>query len=274
MHKYLLLLTAIITACSSHNPYEFVDTSSSKTYRPRPSVRTQPKTTQTLTKYYSVKKGDTLSSISRMSGLSVTSIKKYNQLRSNTLSVGQKIYLPGVKTMKSVPKITAPVMSSSVKIIRRSQWAKHSLKGNISPMGAIKKITVHHTDDAPNLNKMSDIKFIQSIENYHRNERKWAAIGYHFIIGRDGKIYEGRPLKYQGAHASGNNPNNAGISLIGDFNHRMPSTAQMRSLTSLLATLRKTHKIPASKVYGHTHLGQTQCPGKKLKSWLERYRRQ
>lgn len=43
--------------------------------------------------YYTVKKGDTLFSIARKNGVSVTSLKKINNLTSNNLSIGQKLQL-------------------------------------------------------------------------------------------------------------------------------------------------------------------------------------
>ena len=42
-------------------------------------------------KTHTVKKGETLSSISRKYGCSVNDLKKWNNLRSNTVKVGQKL---------------------------------------------------------------------------------------------------------------------------------------------------------------------------------------
>ena len=45
----------------------------------------------TTTKTHTVKKGETLSSISRKYGCSVANIKKWNNLKSNAVKVGQKL---------------------------------------------------------------------------------------------------------------------------------------------------------------------------------------
>lgn len=42
---------------------------------------------------YNVRKGDTLYSIAKRSGLSVSKVKSYNNLKSNNIYVGQKLYL-------------------------------------------------------------------------------------------------------------------------------------------------------------------------------------
>ena len=43
---------------------------------------------------YTVKKGDTLFSIANNNGISINTLKKINNITTNTLSIGQKIYVP------------------------------------------------------------------------------------------------------------------------------------------------------------------------------------
>ena len=77
-------------------------------------------------------------------------------------------------------------------------------------------------------------------------------------------------MKYQGAHA-GNptlNRGNIGIALIGNFDRTKPSTAQVRSLQNLLASLCDLYRIQPSKIFGHGDLKTTGCPGRHLRSIL------
>ncbi|MCM8531588.1 MAG: N-acetylmuramoyl-L-alanine amidase [Lentisphaeraceae bacterium] len=285
MLRLLLVIATVLLlfGCSSTQPsYNYVNTASRPTSAPAPKTSTpRPVPKRQLIKpnypQYVVQKGDTLSSISRVSGLSVERIKHYNQLKSSRLEIGQRLYLPGVYKLAKAPTPTLSVpsvqtVSRNVSIVPRSRWAKYKIKGNVTKMGKVSKITVHHTDDGPKLSKISDVKFLQGIENHHRNNRKWACIGYHFVIGRDGTIYQGRPVQYQGAHARSNNPNNIGISLIGDFNKGYPAKSQLSSLSALLGNLRSKYGVSSKSVYGHRHLNQTECPGKYLALWLNSYR--
>ena len=63
-----------------------------------------PKKVQTsdkiTSKSYQVSKGDTLYNISKRSGVSVNNIKKYNDLKSNNINVGQTLYLAPTHTVK------------------------------------------------------------------------------------------------------------------------------------------------------------------------------
>ena len=232
--------------------------------------------------YYVVKKGDTLSSISRRSGLTVNYIKKVNKLSRNLINPGDRIYLPGVNEMAIDPVQRASYNRNSTNhispkaksytLLKRSSWTNTKVKSNITKMGSVNKITVHHSSEAASATNISDKELINRIAKYHRNKKNWAAIGYHYIIGRDGRVYEGRPVQYQGAHASGWNRNNIGIVVLGDFNKVKPSAKQTQTLYSLLNDLRQRYKLSHTKVFGHQHLGQTLCPGKYLYPWVKRYK--
>lgn len=71
-------------------------------------------------------------------------------------------------------------------------------------------IAIHHTERPVN----EDIKSLQS---YFQNRRDYADIGYHFVIGVDGTVYEGRPINIKGAHIASNNTGKIGIALMGNF---------------------------------------------------------
>jgi hypothetical protein len=160
------------------------------------------------------------------------------------------------------------------------------------PAGGIQRglwnvIVVHHSanrGDTP-----------ASMDNYHRNVRKWSnGLGYHFVIGNgvnteDGKVYVGSRWSRQlcGAHCKSrsgryfgtwrqNNYFNAhgiGICLIGNFEHSRPTPRQLASLRSLTEFLCARARINPAHVYGHgevTH--RTACPGRFLSRELPQLR--
>lgn len=47
------------------------------------------------------------------------------------------------------------------------------------------------------------IERVKSIQYFHQHDRGWDDIGYHFLVGENGKIYEGRGWDRQGAHSPG-----------------------------------------------------------------------
>lgn len=221
---------------------------------------------------YRVRKGDTLSLLSRRSGLSIQEIVRVNRLRSNTLEVGQRLEFPGIRELGPDPLAIEEDDIARYKLISRAEWGALPIKPNHDRMKFVSRMTVHHTHEIPGMMDRNDRDIVKAIARYHRNTLRWADIGYHYLIGRDGYVYEGRPVFAQGAHARGvNNLNNLGVAVIGDFNEHLPQRVQLEALESFLEAMQAKYQIPGNKVYGHYQFVNTACPGKALKSWLNSY---
>jgi len=127
----------------------------------------------------------------------------------------------------------------------------------------------------------------RTFDRFHRKERGWDSLGYHFVIGNgsetpDGLVEIGPRWHQQkhGAHCK--TPTNyyndygIGICLVGDFTKQRPTHRQMHALNRLVAFLSKSCSIPASKVWTHGDINRkTLCPGKHfalgpLKRYLSR----
>lgn len=66
------------------------------------------------------------------------------------------------------------------------------------------------------------------------NELEWADIGYNFLVGGDGRIYEGRGWKRVGAHTQNYNSKSIAISFMGNFDKELPNTAMLTAAKNLI----------------------------------------
>lgn len=128
-------------------------------------------------------------------------------------------------------------------------------------------IVVHCADTPPTMDVTA-----RMINQWHVKDNGWAAIGYHFVIKRDGTVEGGRPDNTQGAHASQVNSHSIGICLAGgkgkpgvfDDHFTLP---QAVSLAALIETLQSFY--PDTSVVGHRDVdnaGKT-CPNFDAKAW-------
>lgn len=78
------------------------------------------------------------------------------------------------------------------------------------------------------------LQTVETIHSYHKNSLRWAGIGYHFYIRKDGSIYRGRQEDAVGAHAYGSNSDSIGVCFEGDFNQETMPEAQKRAGQELL----------------------------------------
>lgn len=168
----------------------------------------------------------------------------------------------------NTPMDTAQI-AAGVTAISRSNWTRTGpVRSKVNAMNGISKITIHHEGwtTVNFTSQATTAERIEKIRKYHTGENRWGDIGYHYIVDRAGRVWEGRPIQYQGAHVSQNNENNVGILVLGNFEKQSPTTAQVNSLYSTAAALVKQHKIKSSKVRSHREINPTTCPGKNLQN--------
>nr|WCL16198.1 peptidoglycan recognition protein 3 [Mytilus coruscus] len=104
------------------------------------------------------------------------------------------------------------------------------------------------------------------------DSRKWADIGYSFLVGEDGKIYEGRGWDKVGAHTSGYNSRGLAASFMGNFATRAPSSAALNAVKKLIQCGISKGKVSQSyALFGHRDVSTSTCPGTALynviKTW-------
>lgn len=150
-------------------------------------------------------------------------------------------------------------------MVERGKWAKfpadpHRLTDAKTPYTTI---TLHHIG-----HELTP----QAVEMVHRNREApldsmarhvahafgaaqtydtYGDVGYNFLIGQDGTIYEGRALKSEGAHVRGHNPGNIGIAFLGDYGDKPFNDAQIRSSAALVGQLSHIFKIGPDRVFTH-----------------------
>lgn len=200
-----------------------------------------------------VKAGESLGVIAVRYGLSASKLAGYNGItKPNLIRVGQKIMIPLGKFTPPTPLLSA----STIKELNRTTPTR----------GKWKRIVIHHSatpvDDALNMHRV------------HKARGMKNGLAYHFVISngsrkaKDGEVYVGGRWKDQldGGHVKRLqwNKESIGICLIGNFQERKPTAAQLKSLEGLCRHLAGKTSIPNSRITTHKalHSGHTVCPGK------------
>lgn len=162
-------------------------------------------------------------------------------------------------------------------VIPRSAWTNAAIiTSRCQPMNGINKLTIHHAAvDNSDLRSSEDVKRrLASIRHEHVNRRPepFADIGYHYIIDPQGRVWEGRPLKWQGAHVADRNDNNLGIMLLGDFTKQTPTSSAVNSMDAFVVQQMQRYRISVRNVYTHRELGKSACPGANLQRYVDQSR--
>ena len=163
-------------------------------------------------------------------------------------------------------------------VIARSRWAKGKpVPTLMDPMRPVKSITVHHDGmsafSATGWNDSADR--LESIRRAHRRRspERFGDIGYHYAIDPAGRVWQCRPLNWQGAHVRRQNVGNLGIVLMGNYDKQRPNKAQKASLVTFIKAQMKRYRVPVSQVKTHQEMAATACPGRHLQVFMVLARR-
>ncbi|KAK5856724.1 hypothetical protein PBY51_008300 [Eleginops maclovinus] len=154
-------------------------------------------------------------------------------------------------------------------IIPRCMWGAKPYRGTPTNLTLpLPFLYIHHTSTPsdPCLTFEQCSADMRSMQRFHQVDRGWDDIGYSFVAGSDGNIYEGRGWHRQGAHTLGHNSVGYGVSFIGDYSTMLPSQHAMVLVRDRLASCAVGGgRLKANfTLQGHRQVVGTSCPGDAL----------
>jgi len=165
-------------------------------------------------------------------------------------------------------------------IIPRAGWEAKKAVGE-GKKHKIKFITIHHTatkqrPDLPIETKLRNLQaFSQRDDKLASGKAKpaWFDVPYHYYIAVDGKIAEGREIKFAGDTNTEYDPtSHALIVLEGSFGTDEPLPPQVDSLKAMVKWLAAKYKVSKENIKGHKDYAETACPGSNLEKLLPQLR--
>ncbi|XP_064642227.1 peptidoglycan recognition protein-like [Lineus longissimus] len=170
--------------------------------------------------------------------------------------------------------------SNACYVVSRSSWRAQNPKSTTSLSTPVNMVVIHHTD-TPSCSSQSACKArVRSIQNDHMYGRarrgldNFDDIGYNFLVGGDGTIYEGRGWQRIGAHARGYNSRSIGIAFIGTFSGSSPTVSAQNAAKALISCgVSGGYVSSRYTLRGHKDVGSTQCPGSRLYNIIRRWDR-
>ncbi|XP_018329558.1 peptidoglycan-recognition protein 1-like [Agrilus planipennis] len=157
-------------------------------------------------------------------------------------------------------------------LVSKKNWGARTPSQVDYALIPIKFVIVHHTVTTECNSDASCKETLQSIQNYHMDELDYYDIGYNFLIGGNGKVYEGTGWHKVGAHAVGYNSRSLGLAFIGDFRDKLPTSAQLTTAKDFLKCAVGLGELSEDyKLLGAKQVIATVSPGKKLYEEIKKW---
>jgi hypothetical protein len=135
----------------------------------------------------------------------------------------------------------------------------------------ITHVTLHHTGDSRTLEPHEDPAVrLRNLQAWGARDRNWWDVPYHYLMGLEGQVYQGRDHRYVGETNTTYNPEGHFlISIIGNYERQEPTQAQVESIATLMAWAVSEFDVPLDRIGGHYNYANSGCPGKHLRKYLE-----
>jgi hypothetical protein len=156
-------------------------------------------------------------------------------------------------------------------VVTRAAWGARDPSKVCGSAHSPNVMTIHHTVTP---NSDTDIPArMRQIQAYHIDGNGWCDIGYHFVVGLDGRVYQAISSEARtGIHTGGANTNNVGICFMGTYTDVAPSDAMFSAGGDIVRWVSDTYGIPRDRAHvkGHREWNSTACPGDQLYARLSR----
>ncbi|XP_063910256.1 peptidoglycan recognition protein-like [Zophobas morio] len=188
----------------------------------------------------------------------------------------QKNFVPvAVKPVEPSPitPIENLTLPHELKIVSRLEWLAQPPIEPATPLHTpVPYVIIHHTATENCSSQTQCVFHVRDIQMYHIESRGWWDIGYNFLVGGDGKAYEGRGWKSEGAHTFRYNVRSIGIAFIGNFNTYKPPQRQIAACKHLIAKGVEMGYIEKDYILlGARQLHTTRSPGDKLYEEMKKW---
>jgi hypothetical protein len=150
-------------------------------------------------------------------------------------------------------------------VLPRSAWGARPADTTKMERHTIESMIVHHAGDQTTLTGPPRYRAWQDLHE----GRGWGDLAYHYIIGIDGTVYEGRATGYAGDTATNYDPTGHFLVVVeGNFEVDQPTRAQLDSLVRLLAWASESFDVAPATISGHRDHASTSCPGGNLYPYI------
>ncbi|XP_002022364.2 peptidoglycan-recognition protein SD [Drosophila persimilis] len=169
--------------------------------------------------------------------------------------------------------VALTAVAADVPVVTRAEWNARPASGDIDSMETpLARAVIAHTGGGGCSDDQGCANLMRNLQQYQMTRQRFSDIGYHYLIGGNGRVYEGRSPSQRGAFAGANNEGSLGIAFMGNFDEQPPSDAALEAGKSLLEQAVGQGQLAESyQLLGHRQVSATKSPGDALYTLVQQW---
>ncbi|EDW80110.2 uncharacterized protein Dwil_GK23884 [Drosophila willistoni] len=160
-----------------------------------------------------------------------------------------------------------------VQVVTRTEWQARPSNGSIGANELpLSRAVIAHTAGVRCKSDEACIQQVRSLQQYQMDTLGFSDIGYHYLIGDNGRAYEGRSPSQRASFAGRNNGGSLAIAFIGNFDEELPTEGSLETAKSLIQqSVQQKNLAENYELFGHRQVSATKSPGDALFAQIKQW---
>lgn len=159
-----------------------------------------------------------------------------------------------------------------LEIIKRTSWAERSGQNIFRLPNPTRYVLVAHSGGHSCYNSNECVEVLRELQKLHMLTLHEPQIGWNFLIGGDGKVYEGRGWDSASYTSGFMKKRSIVVCFLGNYVESEPTPGQLVALQELIQYGIKLGKIaPYYKLIAHSQIETTPSPGEKILKVIDKW---
>ncbi|XP_060040413.1 peptidoglycan recognition protein 4 isoform X2 [Erinaceus europaeus] len=120
-------------------------------------------------------------------------------------------------------------------VVPHGAWAVEAMGCSTPLAWPVAFLVTHHIPGLQCDNQTACTQRLRELQAYHMHNNSWCGLAYNFLVGDDGRVYEGVGWDVQGVHTQGYNNVSLGLTFFGTKEGHSPSPIALSAMEGLVA---------------------------------------
>ncbi|XP_004693773.1 PREDICTED: peptidoglycan recognition protein 4 [Condylura cristata] len=127
-----------------------------------------------------------------------------------------------------------PVLNDVSTMVSHKEWGAEEVGCSTQLARPVDFLVTHHIPGLECHNQTTCGQRLRELRAYHMHNNSWCGLAYNFLVGDDGRVYEGVGWDIQGLHTQGYNNVSLGLAFFGTKEGHSPSPAALSAMEGLI----------------------------------------
>ncbi|KAL1772170.1 peptidoglycan recognition protein 4 isoform X1 [Sigmodon hispidus] len=173
--------------------------------------------------------------------LPVWGVSSWDKLQTDQISEGLQQLLGNISQLLEKGKLG---LDDIFIMVSRKEWGAEAIGCSSKLSRPVNALVIHHVPGLECHNQTICSWRLRELQAYHIRNR-WCDVAYNFLVGDDGRVYEGVGWSIQGSHNQGYSNISLGIAFFGSQEGHSPSPVALSAMKGLIShAVKKGHLSP------------------------------